>query len=89
LRRESEEGLRKKLVGFKVEGRGIARHDYPVKVDGDTVGRVTSGTFSPTLNEAIGLALVEPDVGDRFEVVVRDRPVPARAATLPFYKRDR
>jgi aminomethyltransferase len=44
LRREKEEGLRKKLVGFKVEGRGIARHDYPVAVDGETVGSVTSGT---------------------------------------------
>jgi aminomethyltransferase len=88
LRRESEEGLRKRLVGFKVEGRGIARQDYPVTVDGETVGHVTSGTFSPTLNEAIGLALVEPEVGDRFEVVIRDRPVPAHAAPLPFYKRE-
>jgi aminomethyltransferase len=57
-------------------------------VDGETVGHVTSGTFSPTLNEAIGLALVEPEVGDRFEVVIRDRPVPAHAAPLPFYKRE-
>jgi aminomethyltransferase len=89
LRRESEEGLRKKLVGFKVVGRGIARHDYPVAVEGETVGRVTSGTFSPTLKEAIGLALVRPDVGDEFEVVIRDKPVPARVVALPFYKRER
>jgi aminomethyltransferase len=89
LLRECKEGLRKKLVGFKVEGRGIARHDYPVMVDGETVGIVTSGTLSPTLNEAIGLALVAPDVEDRFEVVVRGRRVEARTVSLPFYKRTR
>jgi aminomethyltransferase len=89
LLRENEEGLEKKLVGFKVEGRGIARHDYPVAVGGETVGTVTSGTMSPTLNEAIGLALVAPDVEDRFEVVIRGRSVEARAVPLPFYKRKR
>jgi aminomethyltransferase len=89
LRREREEGLRKKLVGFKVEGRGIARHEHPVAVDGETVGTVTSGTQSPTLGEAIGLALVLPEVEDSFDVVIRDRPVKARTAQLPFYKRQK
>ena len=78
-----------RLVGFKVEGRGIARHDYPVAVEGETVGTVTSGTLSPTLGEAIGLALVAPDVEDEFEVVIRNRPVAARTVPLPFYKRDK
>src|ERR687885_2902524 len=89
LRREKEEGLRKKLVGFKVEGRGIARHAYPVTVDGEPVGIVTSGTLSPTLNKAIGLALVSPGVEDRFEVVIRERPVEAHTVQLPFYKREK
>jgi aminomethyltransferase len=89
LRREKEEGLKKRLVGFKVEGRGIARHDYPVAVDGETVGSVTSGTLSPTLNEAIGLALVAPGVEDEFDVVIRDRAVAARTVPLPFYKREK
>ncbi len=89
LRRQREEGPRKKLVGFKVQGRGIARHDHPVAVGGETVGRVTSGTQSPTLGEAIGLALVSPGVEDSFDVVIRDRPVEARAVPLPFYKRER
>ena len=89
LEKEKDEGLRKKLVGFEVEGRGIARHDYPVKADGETVGRVTSGTRSPTLGKAIGLALVSPGVEDRFEVEVRGKAVAARAVPLPFYKRDR
>ena len=89
LLREKEEGLKKRLVGFKVEGRGIARHDYPVTVGGESVGLVTSGTQSPTLDEAIGLALVAPGVEDRFEVAIRSRTVPARAVPLPFYKRER
>ncbi len=89
LRKEREEGLRKKLVGFEVEGRGIARHDHPVRVEDETVGRVTSGTLSPTLNKAIGLALVSAGVEDRFEVVIRDRPVEAHTVPLPFYKREK
>jgi aminomethyltransferase len=89
LRIEKEEGLRKKLVGFEVGGRGIARHDYPVRVEDQTVGRVTSGTLSPTLGKAIGLALVSPEVEDRFEVVIRDRPVEAHTVPLPFYKREK
>ena len=89
LRAEKEDGLRKKLVGFEVEGRGIARHGYPVVSDGEPAGEVTSGTQSPTLNKAIGLALVVPGVEDTFEVEVRGRTVEARAVTLPFYKRER
>jgi aminomethyltransferase len=89
LLKEKDEGLRKRLVGFKVEGRGIARHDYPVAVEGETVGHVTSGTMSPTLNEAIGLALVAPDVEDEFEVAIRSRTVAAHTVPLPFYKREK
>jgi aminomethyltransferase len=89
LRREKEEGLGKKLVGFEVEGKGIARHDYPVRAGEENVGRVTSGTLSPTLGKAIGLALVSPGVEDRFEVLIRDRPVEAHAVQLPFYKREK
>ena len=89
LRREKESGLRKKLVGFRVEGRGIARHDHPVALGGEIVGTVTSGTQSPTLGEAIGLALVAPRVEDSFDVVIRDKPVRARVVPLPFYKREK
>jgi aminomethyltransferase len=89
LREEKEEGLRKKLVGFELEGRGIARHDYPVTVEGENMGRVTSGTMSPTFNKAIGLALVLPEVEDRFEVMIREKPVEARTVPVPFYKREK
>ena len=86
---EDTGGLRKKLVGFEMEGRGIARHGHHVTSGAEIVGEVTSGTKSPTLDQAIGLALVEPGVDDWFEIVIRDNPVPAKAVPLPFYKRDR
>jgi aminomethyltransferase len=86
---EDTEGLRKKLVGFEMEGRGIARHGHHVTSGAEIVGEVTSGTKSPTLEKAIGLALVDPGVEDRFEIVIRDNPVPARTVPLPFYKRSR
>ncbi|MDQ3864323.1 MAG: glycine cleavage system aminomethyltransferase GcvT [Actinomycetota bacterium] len=89
LKEEKENGLRKKLVGFEMEGRGIARHGHQVVSGDEIVGEVTSGTKSPTLDKAIGLALVDPGVEDRFEVVIRDKPVPAKRVPLPFYKRDR
>ena len=89
LREEKEQGLRKKLVGFGLEERGIARHDHPVKVGDETVGKVTSGTMSPTLNEAIGLALVAPNVEDRFEVEIRGRSIPVHTVQVPFYKREK
>jgi len=85
---EDTEGLRKKLVGFEMEGRGIARHGHHVTSGAEIVGKVTSGTKSPTLNRAIGLALVDPGVDDWFEIVISDTPVPAKAVPLPFYKRD-
>ena len=89
LREEKERGLRKKLIGFGLEERGIARHDHIVKVNDETVGKVTSGTMSPTLNEAIGLALVAPNVEDRFEVEIRGRAIPAHTVQVPFYKKEK
>ncbi|MGH3145518.1 MAG: glycine cleavage system aminomethyltransferase GcvT [Rubrobacter sp.] len=85
---EDTQGLRKRLVGFEMEGRGIARHGHHVTSGAEIVGEVTSGTQSPTLGRAIGLALVDPGVEDRFEVVIRDNPVPAKTVALPFYRRD-
>lgn len=89
LRRQKEEGLVRKVVAFELTGRGIARHEHPVSVEGEEVGHVTSGTHSPTLGKAIGLALVPAGVEDSFEVVIRGKPVGARVVSLPFYKRDR
>lgn len=83
-------GLRRKLVGFEVEGRGIARQGHEVKAGGKTVGAVTSGTWSPSFEKAIGMAYVPTELaapGTPLEIDVRGRALPARVVELPFYRR--
>ncbi|MDI3340362.1 MAG: glycine cleavage system aminomethyltransferase GcvT [Sphaerobacter sp.] len=91
LARQKAEGVRRRLVGFKlVERGGVPRTHYEVQVDGRTVGLVTSGTTSPTLGENIGLALVERDVagvGKPLDIIIRGKPVRAVQVRTPFYKR--
>jgi aminomethyltransferase len=85
-----EEGLPRKLVGFNVEGRGIARQGHKVLVDGEEVGFVTSGTFSPTLEKALGMAYVPVSMataGTPLSLNVRGKLIPAVVVDLPFYKR--
>ncbi len=92
LARQKAEGVPRRLVGFEMEGRAIARHGYEVCIDGRTIGRVTSGTLAPYLDRRIGLAYLPSeycDVGTPFEVRVRGNPHPARVVETPFYKRDR
>lgn len=87
---QKEKGIGKQLVGFEVTGRGIARQGYEVLSDRQVVGRVTSGSFSPTLETAIGLAYVPPvlaEPGTEIEIQVRRNAVPAVIVPLPFYKR--
>jgi aminomethyltransferase len=94
LLRQKEKGLGKlerKLVGFEIAGRAIARHGYPVLQDGLQVGVVTSGTFAPFLEKSIGLAYVPPgmwEVGTRIDIGIRKRVEPARIVQTPFYKRE-
>jgi aminomethyltransferase len=92
LREQKEAGLTRKLVGFEMIDRGIARHGYPVVSAGRQVGVVTSGTQTPFLKKAIGMAYVPVDVaapGTEFEIDVRGRASKARVIPLPFYKRTR
>ena len=87
---ERERGLRKKLIGFEMTDRGIARDGYEVLMEGRKVGRVTSGSPAPFLKKNIGLAYVPPDcaeVGREIQVEIRGHAVDARQALLPFYKR--
>ena len=92
LQREKNDGLKRKLVGFEMIDRGIARHGYPI-VDGqDEIGVVTSGTHSPTLKKAIGLAYLPLDKsaqGSEFTVLIREKETRARVVPTPFYKRAR
>jgi len=83
-------GPARRLVGFEVEGRGIARDGHEVRADGRRVGAVTSGTFSPTFERALGMAYVETalaEPGTPLAIEVRGRELAARVAPLPFYKR--
>ncbi|HEX2163641.1 MAG TPA: glycine cleavage system aminomethyltransferase GcvT [Thermoanaerobaculia bacterium] len=87
-----EAGPRKKLIGFEVRGRGIAREGHPIFAAGGeaAIGRVTSGTWSPTFEKALGMAFVPPDravPGTALEVDVRGRRLPVEVVELPFYRR--
>ncbi|MFT4905467.1 MAG: aminomethyltransferase [Natronomonas sp.] len=91
LERARETGVDEKLVGFRLQERGIARHGYDIAVDGDVVGTVTSGTMSPTLGDAIGLGYVPvayTDPGTELDVLVRGREKHAEVESLPFYERE-
>ncbi len=90
LLKQKEEGIKRRLVGFEVIERGIARPHYPVFIEGDKVSEVNSGTFSPYLKKSIGLTYfpVEyKEIGTEFEIGIRDRKVKARVVPTPFYKR--
>lgn len=82
----------RRLVGFRLTGRGGSpRTHYPVAVDGQVIGEVTSGAKSPTLGENIGLALIErgyAGVGKPLQVIIRDKAVDAVQVKTPFYKRE-
>ncbi|HEY0079281.1 MAG TPA: glycine cleavage system aminomethyltransferase GcvT [Pyrinomonadaceae bacterium] len=92
LVRQKEEGVRRKLVGFEVTERGIARDEQEVLVEGERVGRVTSGSPAPFLKKNIGMAYVPVEhakEGQELQVDVRGRLVGARIVPTPFYKRER
>jgi aminomethyltransferase len=90
LVKQKEAGVRRKLAGFEMVGRGIGREGYEIRMNGVPAGWVTSGSPSPTLNKNIGLCYlpVEHAVpGRRIEVVVRNQAVEALTVETPFYKR--
>ncbi len=90
LEREKSEGPRRKLVGFEMVDRGIARHGYPVVDGNEEIGVVTSGTHSTKLKKAIGLAYLPLDKsapGTEFMVLIRGKETRARVVPTPFYKR--
>lgn len=90
LARQKEEGVKTKLVGFEVTERGIARDGQEVAINGERVGRVTSGSPAPFLKKNIGLAYVPTEFakeGQEIQIDVRGRLVGARVVPTPFYKR--
>jgi aminomethyltransferase len=90
LAKEKEQGPARKLVGFEMIDRGIGRHGYPIVDGGAEIGVVTSGTHSPTLKKAIGLAYLPLDKsapGNEFSILIRGKETRARVVPTPFYKR--
>lgn len=83
-------GPTRRLVGFEVIGRGIARSDYPIhSITGEPVGCVTTGMFAPTLGVPLGLGYVPTalsKLGSEFDVIIRNKPVRARVIKIPFYQ---
>lgn len=89
LNEQKASGVSKKLVGFTLGDRNIARHGYPVFVAGQQSGVVCSGTMSPTLGTPIGTAYVPTELakeGSTFDVEIRGKRVPATVVKTPFYK---
>lgn len=90
LEQQTNQGLKRRLVGLQMAGRNIARHDYPVLHGGNAVGIVTSGTLSPTLGYPIALAYVPATlgkVGQALEIAIRGKSYLATVVKKPFYKR--
>ncbi len=92
LEAHKHKGTPRKLVGFEMVGRGIARHGYQVHLGDECLGQVTSGTYAPFLQKNIGLCylpVARAAPGTEFDVDVRGRRVAARVVPTPFYKRQR
>jgi aminomethyltransferase len=85
------QGGSKKLVGFEMIDRGIPRHDYPIAdASGAIIGKVTSGTQSPSLNKAIGLGYVKTEFSKadtEIFIIIRDKPIKAKVCKIPFLKK--
>jgi aminomethyltransferase len=92
LAKQKQEGVRRRLVGFEVTERGIARDGQDVLVNGDRAGKVTSGSPAPYLKKNIGMAYVPTEFaneGQQIQIDVRGRLVNAQTVKTPFYKRDK
>ena len=88
LKEQKERGLTRKTVGFRLLGRGIARHEYPVWYQGRQVDIVRSGGQSPSLGYAIGTTMLPPEgakIGTQFEIEVRGEKMPAEVVKRPFW----
>ena len=90
LKQQKQEGVKRRLIGFELLDRGVPRHGYDVlNAQGDKIGVVTSGTMSPSLKKAIGLAYVPINMkaeGTDIYIAVRKKQLKAKVVSLPFYK---
>jgi len=90
LKKQKEEGVTKKLVGFELLDRGIPRHDYEiVDANGNNIGIVTSGTMAPSIGKAIGMGYVTKEhskVDSEIYIAIRNKQIKAKVVKMPFYK---
>lgn len=90
LNKQWSEGLKRKLAGFEMIGRGIPREGYEIQKDGKKIGHVTTGYMSPTLKKNIGNALIETEfteLGTEIDIMVRNKPVKAKVISKKFLKK--
>lgn len=91
IEKQKADGVSKKLVGFEMIDRGIPRHDYLIAdASGNTIGKVTSGTQSPTLNKAIGMGYLNKDFAKadtEIYIMIRDKAIKAKVCKIPFLKK--
>jgi aminomethyltransferase len=90
LRRVKAEGIKRMLVGFVLSDKAVPRHGYALQAEGQRVGVVTSGTFSPSLQQGIGMGYVQTGLGGEgttIQVDIRGRLAPATIVKLPFLRK--
>ncbi|MEY3237184.1 MAG: glycine cleavage system protein [Bacteroidota bacterium] len=91
LKKQKEEGVKRKLVAFEMVDRGIPRHDYPIiDANGTVIGKVTSGTMSPSMKLGIGLGYVTIEnaaLESEIFIEIREKGIKAKVVKLPFYKK--
>ncbi len=90
LKEQKESGADRKLIGVEMIERGIPRSDYLVYSNDELIGKITTGTQSPTLKKNVGLALIKKeyaDIGNELFVEIRNKKVKAKIVKTPFYKR--
>lgn len=90
LEEQKERGVERRLVGFEMQERGIPRQHYPIlDSSGETIGEVTSGTMSPSLDRGIGMGYVTAGkavVDNAILIAIRNKQVPAKIVRMPFYR---
>jgi aminomethyltransferase len=88
LLQQQNQGVKRKLTGFEMLDRGVPRSHYEVHANGKKIGFVTSGSFSPSLNKNLGLALLDVDYqkeGTTIDIIIRNKVLKAKTVKIPFY----
>lgn len=90
LKKQKEEGLKRKVVGFEMIDKGIPRHGYAVEADGKEIGYVTTGYAAPTVGKTIGMAMVDSDhsaLDSEIDIVIRNKKAKAKVVSRKFLER--